>query len=203
MRLLATKINGENEMRKIIVSEFLTLDGVMEDPGGSEGGKHGGWQMPFFDADAGKFKYDELFASDALLLGRVTYEGFAKAWPTMKDTGDFGERMNSITKYVVSTTLDKAKWNNSKLIKSNVAEEIGKLKQQEGQNILIAGSGQLIHFLRQHDLIDQYRLLVYPIVLGSGKRLFRDAVYSKLKLVESKSFSSGAVALVYETERKA
>src|SRR6266852_3953482 len=117
-------------MRKIIVSEYLTLDGVMEEPGN--------WSFQFWSEESSKFKYDELFASDALLLGRVTYEGFAKAWPTMKDTGEFGERMNGLPKYVVSTTLDKAEWNNSTIIKANVVEEVSRLKSMPGQDILVA-----------------------------------------------------------------
>src|SRR6476660_7209377 len=121
-------------MRKIVATEYVSLDGVMDEPGV--------WSGPFFNDEAAKFKYDELFASDALLLGRVTYEGFAKSWPTMTGTGDFGERMNGLPKYVVSTTLDEAAWNNSTLIKENVVEEIAKLKQQPGQDILLAGSAQ-------------------------------------------------------------
>jgi dihydrofolate reductase len=177
-------------MRKLVVTEYVTLDGVMEEPGV--------WSFPFFSDDAAKFKYDELFASDALLLGRVTYEGFAKAWPTMTGTGDFGERMNSLPKFVVSTTLDEVAWNNSRLIKENVAEEVAALKQQPGQDILVAGSGVLVHTLMQHDLIDEYRIMLHPIVLGSGKRLFRDGNDTKtLRLVETKPLSSGIVVLSY------
>ena len=189
-------------MRKVIVSEFMTLDGVIEDPGGAENFKYGGWSRAHSNDEVGKFKYDELFSSDALLLGRVTYEGFAKAWPTMEGTGDFGEKMNSIPKFVVSTTLDKAEWNNSHLIKANVAEEVAKLKQQPGQDILIFGSGKLIESLLQHDLVDQYNLLVYPLVLGSGQRLFEEGSKTNLKLVETKPFNSGVVALIYQPERK-
>src|SRR5713226_6301532 len=115
-------------MRKVVVTEYVTLDGVFEDPGGGEGTRHGGWSFQFWSEESAKYKYDELFASDALLLGRVTYQGFAAAWPTMKDTGEFGERMNSLPKYVVSTTLDKAEWNNSTIIKANVVEEVSRLK---------------------------------------------------------------------------
>ena len=134
-------------MRKIIVSEFVSLDGVMEDPGGSEKSKHGAWTFLYWSEEIGKFKADELFACDAQLLGRVTYQGFAAAWPTMEGTGEFGERMNNMPKYVVSKTLDKVEWNNSRLIKGNVAEEVAKLKQQPGQNILLGGSGELINSL--------------------------------------------------------
>ena len=191
-------------MRRIVVSEYVTLDGVMEDPGGGEGTGHGGWSFQFWNDEAAKFKFDELFASDAMLLGRVTYLGFAKAWPSMKDEQGFADRMNGLPKYVVSTTLQALEWNNSHLIKGNITEEVSKLKQQPGQDILVAGSGELVAALRQHDLIDEYRLLVHPIVVGGGKRLFRDGMNKEaLRLVESKCFSSGVVALTYQTESKA
>ena len=190
-------------MRKVVVSEYVTLDGVMEDPGGGEGTTHGGWSFQFWSEEAAKYKFDELFASDALLLGRVTYEGFAKAWPTMKGAGEFAERMNSIPKYVVSTALKELEWNNSHLIKGNIAEEVARLKQQEGKDILVAGSGELVRTLMQHDLIDEYRLMVYPVVLGSGKCLFKDGSDTKvLRLVETKSFSSGIVVLSYQPAGK-
>ncbi len=179
-------------MRKLVVSEYVTLDGVMENPGGS-------WSFQFWNEEAAKYKYDELFASDALLLGRVTYEGFAAAWPTMTGTGEFGERMNSLPKYVVSTTLSDLTWNNSRLIKASVVEEIAKLKQQEGKDILVGGSADLVHTLMQHDLIDEYKLMVHPIVVGSGKRLFKEGSEKKvLKLIDTKTFSSGVVILSYE-----
>ncbi len=178
-------------MRKVVVTEYVTLDGIMEEPGK--------WSFQFWSEEASKFKYDELFATDALLLGRVTYDGFAAAWPTMTGTGDFGERMNSLPKFVVSTTLEKAEWNNSTIIKENVAEEIAKLKQQSGMDILVGGSGQLVHTLMQHNLVDEYRIMVHPIVLGNGKRLFQDGIDMKtLKLIDTKSFSSGVVVLTYQ-----
>lgn len=190
-------------MRKVIASEYVTLDGVMEDPGGAEGFKYGGWSFQFWSEEAGKYKYDELFASDALLLGRITYQGFAAAWPTMEGTGDFGERMNSLPKYVVSTTLEKAEWNNSTIIKANVVEEVSKLKAMPGQDILIGGSGVLVHTLTQHNLIDEYRLMVYPVVLGSGKRFFKEGTdLLKLQLAETKTFSSGVIVLTYHPVRK-
>ena len=179
-------------MRKLVVSEYVTLDGVMENPGG-------GWSFQFWNEEAAKYKYDELFASDALLLGRVTYEGFAAAWPTMTGTGEFGERMNSLPKYVVSTTLSEVTWNNSRLIKENIVEEISRLKQQEGKDILVGGSADLVHTLMQHDLVDEYKLMVHPIVVGNGKRLFKEGSEKKvLKLVETEAFSSGIVILSYE-----
>ncbi len=190
-------------MRKVIVSEYVTLDGVMEDPGGGEKSKHGGWSFKFWNEEAAKYKYDELFASDALLLGRVTYQGFAKAWPSMTDEQGFAARMNSIPKYVVSKTLKQLDWNNSTLIKGNIPEEVQKLKQQPGQDILVAGSCELVHTLMQHDLIDEYRLMVHPVVLGSGKRLFREGNNKKtLTLVGTKTFSSGIVAITYQPAKK-
>ena len=184
-------------MRKIVVSEFVSLDGVMEDPGGSEKSKHGAWTMQYWNDEIGKFKLEELFASDALLLGRVTYQGFAAAWPSRTDEQGFAQWMNSIPKYVVSTTLRQLDWNNSRLIKGNLPDEISKLKQQLGKNILVNGSATLVQTLMQHDLVDEYRLLVYPVVLGDGKRLFKDGKNTKLRLAETKTFPSGVVFLQY------
>lgn len=162
------------------------------------------WHFQFWNEEMGKFKFDELFASDALLLGRVTYQGFASAWPSMTDEEGFADRMNSLPKFVVSTTLeDPLEWNNSTLIKGNIAEEVANLKQQPGQDILIYGSGDLVHTLMQHGLIDQYRLLVHPVVLGSGKRLFKDGSDTTvLRLVETKTFGSGVVVLTYRPAGK-
>jgi dihydrofolate reductase len=181
-------------MRKVVVSMFMTLDGVIEAP-------HE-WSFPFWTDEIGEFKHAELFASDALLLGRVTYQGFAAAWPSRTDEQGYADRINSLPKYVVSTTLEKPEWNNSTLIKANVAEAIAKLKQQPGQDIVIHGSNTLVRALMPHHLIDEYRLLVYPIVLGSGKRLFRDGSKATLKLVETKTFGSGVVLLRYQPDRK-
>jgi len=184
----------ENTMRKVIVSLFLTLDGVVEAP-------HQ-WSFQFGSEEQQKYKFDELFASSALLLGRVTYQGFAAAWPNMAGTGAYGERMNSLPKYVASTTLQEVEWNAS-LIKGNIAEEVRKLKQEAGQDLLIFGSVELIHTLMQEDLIDEYRLMVFPIVVGSGKRLFKDGSEKKvLKLVETQTFSSGVVVLTYQPDNK-
>ncbi|MBV6450166.1 MAG: putative protein YyaP [Anaerolineales bacterium] len=178
-------------MRKIVVSMFMALDGVTEAPNQ--------WSFQFGSKEQQNYKYDELFACDALLLGRITYEGFAEAWPNMPGTGDYGERMNSIPKYVVSTTLQEAAWNNSKIINNNVSEELSMLKQQAGQDILIFGSSALVDSLMQYDLIDEYRLMIFPIVVGSGKRLFQDVSEKKsLQLIESKTFSSGVVVLSYK-----
>src|SRR5438874_1581310 len=181
-------------MRNIIVTEYLTLDGVFEEPG------H--WSFDYCNDEAMRYRRDELFSSDVQLLGRVTYEGFAKAWPTMPDTGDFGERMNSMPKYVVSTTLTHAEWNNTTIINQNVVEEIQQLKEQPGQHILVAGSGKLVHTLMQQHLVDEYRFMVHPVVLGSGKRLFTEGTEQyKLALVETKAFKTGIVVLHYQPAR--
>jgi dihydrofolate reductase len=195
---------GRMDMRRIVVSEFVTLDGVMEDPGGAEKSRYGGWAFQFERGPEGdKFKYDELMASDALLLGRVTYEGFAAAWPS-RTGDDFSDKMNSMRKYIVSTTLKRADWNNSNLIKGNIVEELSRLKAMEGGDILVAGSGQLVHTLAQHDLVDEYRLMVFPVVLGGGKRLFQDGTDRfALRLVEAKPVgSAGVLTLVYRPDRK-
>jgi len=183
-------------MRKVVVTEFISLDGVIEDPGGAEKFEHGGWSMGYWSDEIGKFKWDELFASDAHLLGRVTYEGFTAAWPSRKD--EFADRMNNLPHYVVSTSLKKADWNNTHQIKANVAEEIMKIKQQPGQDILLAGSATLAQSLMQHNLVDEYHLLVYPVVLGSGKRLFKDGKRANLKLVEARPLGSDVVLMVYQ-----
>ena len=175
----------------------------MEDPGGSEKTKNGGWSFKFRSADQNKFKFDELFACDGLLLGRVTYQGFAAAWPNMPpDPEGYSKRMNSLPKYVVSTSLEKVEWNNSRLIRANVAEEVAKLKRQPGQDILVFGTGELANTLLQLGLIDELRLLVFPMLLGSGRRLFRDGIGSNLKLIESRAFESGVVLLRYQPVKK-
>jgi dihydrofolate reductase len=185
-------------MRKVVVSEFVTLDGVMEDPGGAEGFKHGGWSFQFGSTDQQQFKVEELFKADGLLLGRRTYQGFAAAWPAMPGTGAYGERMNSLPKYVVSTTLSDMTWN-ATLLQGDLAEELSRLKQEDGQDILVFGSGQLVHTLHARDLIDEYRLMVFPVILGSGMRLFPEGSEKRaLKLVESKTFPSGVVVLTYQ-----
>jgi dihydrofolate reductase len=173
---------------RLVATEYLSLDGVFEEPG------H--WSGPFFNAEAGQFKWDELKASDALLLGRKTYQGFAAAWPKMPGTGEFGEKMNSMPKYVVSSTVDKVDWAGSKLVKGNVIEEVRKLKSAPGKDLLLSGSGQLFNALMKEDLIDLYRFMVHPIVLGQGKRLFTDgAIKRTLDLTETKRFAAGIVVL--------
>jgi dihydrofolate reductase len=189
-----------SSMRKIVVTEFVSLDGVFEAPGpdGSDY-KYAGWTFAYFNEEFGKFKTEELMAADAQLLGRVTYEGFAKAWP--ERTGDeFSDKFNSMSKYVVSKTLKKADWNNSHIIKGSAAKEIAKLKESKGKNILVSGSGKLVNFLLEEKLVDEIRLLVYPIILGTGRQLFKS--YSKLKLIESTPFKTGVLALRYEPIQK-
>jgi len=184
---------------KLVVTQFVSVDGVIEDPGGSEGWDRGGWAFQFNRGDEGdKFKLDEVMAADSLLLGRVTYEGFAEAWPSRE--GEFADKFNNMPKYVVSTTMDKAEWNNSTVLKEDVAEAVSKLKQQEGGDILVNGSAQLLQTLVEHDLVDEYRLMVFPLVLGGGKRLFGDtSKTTALKLTESKAVGSdGVVILTYQ-----
>jgi dihydrofolate reductase len=187
-------------MRRVIVSEFITLDGVMEAPGHEEhqDGRNA-WALLGASEDQQRFKADELFAAGAILLGRVTYQIFATFWPSAPGDQEFASRMNSIEKYVVSTTLKEAEWNNTVILRGDIAEEVSKLKQQHGGDIVIYGSAGLVNALMKHDLIDEYRLMVFPVVLGSGKRLFRDeSDTSHLRLVGSRAFSSGIVLLSYQ-----
>lgn len=179
-------------MRKIVVTEFVSLDGVMEEPA---------WTFPYWNDEIAEFKGEESSASDALLLGRVTYQGFAAAWPQSEDEG--ADYFNNVRKYVVSNTLEEPlEWSNSTLIKGNVAERITELKGQDGKDITVHGSATLVQTLMQHDLVDRYRLLVYPLVLGKGRSLFGQDIPATLKLLESWSFGSGVVALVYEPDRR-
>jgi dihydrofolate reductase len=176
---------------RLVATEYLSLDGVFEEPG------H--WSGPYFDDQAAQFKFDELNAADAQLLGRVTYEGFAKAWPTMEGTGDFGVKMNTMPKYVVTSTLKQLDWTGSKPISGDVEDEVRKLKAQPGRDLLLAGSGQLFRALSGAGLIDVYRFMVHPVVLGSGKRLFTDDTPKReLKLIDTKTFGKGIVVLEYE-----
>ena len=185
-------------MGKIVVSEFVSLDGVMEDPGGAEGTKHGGWTFQFGSPEQEQWKFDELFKADALLLGRKTYEGFAAAWPTMPGTGAYGERINSMPKYVASTTLTEPTWNAS-VLQGDLADALAQVKQEINQDILVFGSGQLVDTLTTRGLVDEYRLMIFPVVLGGGKRLFPEGDEKKtLKLVESTPFASGVVVLTYQ-----
>ena len=184
-------------MGRIVVTEFVSLDGVMEDPGGSENFGQGGWSFKISRGDEGdKFKLDEAFSSEALLLGRVTYEGFAAAWPSRE--GEFADKFNSMPKYVVSSTLDEPEWNNSTVLKGDITEEVGKLRREQEGDIVVHGSAQLVQALIENDLVDEFRLMVYPVVLGSGKRLFGDTSDGKpLRLVDSKVVGDGVAILIY------
>ncbi len=189
-------------MGRIVVTEFVSLDGVMEDPGGAEDFKHGGWSFAISRGDEGdKFKVDEAFSSEALLLGRVTYEGFAEAWPSRE--GEFADKFNTMPKYVVSSTLKEPEWNNSTVLSGDVVKEVEKLRQEQDGDIVIHGSGRLVQTLIEHDLVDELRLMVYPVVLGSGKRLFGETTDKKpLRLVDSKVVGDGVAILIYEPTRE-
>ena len=176
----------------------------MEDPGGSEASGFGGWAFQFDRGPEGdQFKRDEVMKADALLLGRVTYQGFAAAWPSRTDEGGFADKMNGMPKYVVSTTLDKADWNNSTLIREDVADQVAKLKQQPGGDLLVNGSRTLVHSLMEHDLVDEYRLMVFPVVLGGGRRLFEDGSRkTALRLTQARPVGrDGVLVLTYEPAR--
>src|SRR5256714_14916647 len=185
-------------MGRIVVTEFISLDGVVEDPGGAEDFKYGGWSFEFDRGEeGGKFKIDETMRSEAQLLGRVTYEGFADAWPSRE--GEFADRLNTMPKYVVSSTLEEPAWNNSTILKGDVAEEVAKLKQEQDGDIVVHGSAHLEQTLVEHDLVDEFRMMVFPVVLGSGKRLFGETSDKKpLRLVDSKVVGDGVSILVYQ-----
>jgi len=180
-------------MRKIIVTEFVSFDGIMEDPM---------WTFKYWNDEIAAFKGEETSNNEPLLLGRVTYEGFADAWPQRTDEASGGVYFNGTRKYVVSTTLDTVDWNNSVLIQGDIIEEITKLKEQDGSNIMVHGSATLVDTLMKHQLVDRIRLLVYPVVLGTGKRLFQDDTTANLKLVDTRTFSSGVVGLIYDMDRE-
>jgi dihydrofolate reductase len=184
-------------MGKLIVTEFVTIDGVFEDPGGSEGTLHGGWQLPLMGDDEAEYKLDELRAADALLLGRVTYEGFAEAWPNMPDAGEFGDLMNGLPKHVASLTVSEFKWRNSSGLDSDVIAATRKLKEQYKRNILVMGSGELTRSLLKEGLVDELRLMTYPIILGSGRRLLDGATRTKMKFVSEQTFQNGTALLTY------
>jgi dihydrofolate reductase len=187
-------------MGKIVVTEFVSLDGVIEDPGGSESYRHGGWTFEIDRGEEGdKFKLGELAEAEAQLLGRVTYEGFAAAWPAMEDGAGFAEKMNAMPKYVVSSTLQEASWNNSTILSGELADEVARLHREIDGVILVAGSAQLVQGLLERDLVDELRLMVFPIVLGEGKRLFGDVSEKKpLRLTDSKALGDGIALLTYE-----
>jgi len=186
---------------RIIVTEFVSLDGVMEDPGGAEEFKHGGWSFAFSRGEEGdKFKADETFEADAQLLGRKTYEGFAEAWPSRSD--EFADRFNSMPKYVVSSTLKDPEWTNTTVLDGDVGESVAKLKDEVDGNIVVHGSGQLAQTLLDLDLVDEVRLMVFPVVLGTGKRLFGETSDKKtLRLTSHQIVGDGVAIMVYEPAR--
>jgi dihydrofolate reductase len=186
---------------RIIVTEFVSLDGVMEDPGGSEDFKYGGWSFEFSRGDEGdKFKLDETFDSAALLLGRATYEGFAEAWPSCD--GEFADRFNNMPKYVVSSTLKNPEWTNTTVLDGDVKQAVAKLRDEVDGNIVVHGSAQLAQTLLEQDLVDEVRLMVFPVVLGAGKRIFGETSDKKpLRLTDSKIVGDGVAILIYEPAR--
>jgi dihydrofolate reductase len=194
-------------MRKLTVSEFVSLDGVMQAPGGAdedtEGGfRHGGWQMGYFDDVAGERIGASMAQTGAFLLGRRTYEIFASYWPTQSDDDPFAKILNGLPKYVASTTLgEPLAWQNSTLLQGDVAKAVAELKEGEGGNIVVLGSGGLVQTLYENDLVDEYALMIHPIVLGSGKKLFRDVPRKPLKLADSVTTSTGVVMATYVPER--
>jgi dihydrofolate reductase len=185
-------------MGKIVVTEFISLDGVIEDPGGSEDFEHGGWSFQFSRGEEGdQFKLDETMGSDALLLGRVTFEGFAAAWPSRD--GEFADRFNSMPKYVVSSTLTDPAWTNSTVISGDLAEEVEKLKRDHDRDVVVHGSAMLVQGLLERDLVDEIRLMVFPVLLGSGKKLFGDSAEMKpFRLADSKVVGDGVAIQIYE-----
>ena len=175
-------------MRKVIVSTYMTLDGVIENPM---------WTMPYWNDEIAQFQTEDLFASDALLLGRETYEGFKDAWPSRAGSDAFADRINSLPKYVASRTLQTAEWN-ATILQNDVPTEVAKLKQQPGQNILKYGGGGLLSTLLQHKLLDELHVLVYPVLVGSGTRLVPQGSDLGLQLTDTRTFSSGVIALIYQ-----
>ena len=193
-------------MRKLIVSEFVSLDGVMQAPGGPDedrdgGFEHGGWTVPFWHDDIGKAFFELMSRSDAFLLGRRTYVTHAQAFEPMPAGDPFGDVMNAPKKYVVSRTLEKPMWRNTTIIRDNVVEAVKKLKAAPGKAIITDGSHKLVHTLLQHDLVDELHLLLYPLILGGGKRLLPEGVHTTFRLQEAKPYPSGVVGLHYVRDR--
>ena len=190
-------------MGKIVVTEFISLDGVIQDPGGSEDYSRGGWAFDFDrGAEGDKFKLDELFEAEAQLLGRVTYEGFAAAWPEREDEAGFAKAMNEMPKYVVSTTLERPEWQNTTVLSGDPVEAIARLREEVDGVILVAGSATLVQTLIEHDLVDELRLMVFPLLLGEGKRLFPAGEAKRpLRLTEAKTVGDGVAILRYEPQR--
>jgi len=191
---------GGSRVRKLIVSEFVSLDGVMEAPGGEPGYAHGGWVLGRMGPEQLQYKPDEVMEAESLLVGRVTYESFAGAWP--QRTGEFADKMNGMPKHVVSTKLRDPVWNNSTVIRGEVGSEVARLKKGKGGPILVAGSRTLVHSLMRHGLVDEFRFMIFPIILGSGRRVFPDTPEQlPLRLTERKAFSTGVVVHHYVPEK--
>jgi dihydrofolate reductase len=199
LSIVPPKVGHERRLvlATIAVTEFISLDGVVEDPGGAEDFKYSGWTFEIDRGDDGNaFKLEETMASDALLLGRVTYEGFAEAWPSRE--GEFADKFNTMPKYVVSSTLKQADWNNSTVLDGDVVEEVSKLRADTEGEIVVHGSVQLAQALLEHDLVDELRLMLFPVVLGQGKRLFGETSDKKtLQLTESRTVGDGVLILIY------
>jgi dihydrofolate reductase len=194
---------GGTRMGRIVVTEFVSLDGVVEAPGGGEGYKHDGWSFEIDRGDEGnRFKLDETMASEALLLGRTTYEGFAAAWPSRE--GDFADKFNSMPKYVVSSTLESPEWSNTTVLGGDLAQEVARLKDAHEGDVVVHGSPQLVQGLLAADLVDELRLMVFPVVLGTGKRLFGETTDKKrLRLTSSQTVGDGVSILVFEAGQDA
>jgi dihydrofolate reductase len=184
-------------MGKIVVTEFISLDGVIEDPGGSEDFKYGGWSFEYARGDEGdQFKLDETMGAAAQLLGRKTYEGFAEAWPSRD--GEFADKFNSMPKYVVSSTLANPEWTNTTVLSGDVPAAVSKLREDVDGDIVVHGSGRLVQTLLEHDLVDELRLMVFPVILGAGLRLFGETSGKKpLRLVECKTVGDGVAIQIY------
>jgi dihydrofolate reductase len=195
--VLPTTDEKEERVGRIVVTEFVSLDGVMEDPGGAEDFDYGGWSFEYSRGEEGdRFKLDETMSSEALLLGRVTFRGFADAWPSRE--GEFADKFNTMPKYVVSSTLDEPGWTNATVLKGDVVEEVSRLREEQDGDIVVHGSGQLAQTLLDHDLVDELRLMVFPVVLGKGKRFFGGTSDKKpLRLVDSKVVGDGVAILTY------
>ena len=192
----SVQTSKEDRVGRIVVTEFVSLDGVMEDPGGSESFKHGGWSFEIDRGEGMTFKLEETMATDALLLGRVTYEGFAEAWPSRD--GEFADKFNSMPKHVVSSTLERPEWNNSSVLEGDLDGEVAKLKERYDGDVVVHGSAQLTQALIERDLVDELRLMVFPVVLGSGKRLFGESADKKrLELVDTRTVGDGVLILRY------
>jgi dihydrofolate reductase len=185
-------------MGRILVTEFVSLDGVIEDPGGSEDFKYGGWSFEIDrGAEGNQFKAEETLGAEAMLLGRVTYEGFATSWPQRE--GEFADKFNNMPKYVVSSTLQDPEWTNSTVLDGDVVDAVSKLRQEQDGDIIVHGSRQLVHTLIEHDLVDELRMMVFPVVLGAGKRMFGETSDKKrLRLTDSRTVGDGVLLLIYE-----